>query len=309
MNINYSIIIPHKNIPDLLQRCLNSIPRREDVQIIVVDDNSDAQKVDFENFPGLNDPFVEVIFGKNENGRKGAGYARNLGLERATGKWIVFADADDCFTDCFNETLDVYKDDEESDAVFFLVTSTDLERGRHIDINNDLHEIKKHNNWNKFQFKLWHPYGKFIKHSIITNYAISFPEIQCSEDVLFSIKTNFASHKKKIDNTTIYCITERENSLVTTVTVKSLSVNFKVRCTTIDFSKKIGINDADLKNGLYNAWLRIFRKNKLAAIKLLPQAIKRCDLQSFVFAMTHNYPKLKRYWLWEKLQKIANSQK
>jgi hypothetical protein len=26
--INYSIIIPHKNIPALLQQCLNSIPRR-----------------------------------------------------------------------------------------------------------------------------------------------------------------------------------------------------------------------------------------------------------------------------------------
>ena len=39
--INYSIIIPHKNIPDLLQRCLDSIPRREDVQIID-DDNSNA---------------------------------------------------------------------------------------------------------------------------------------------------------------------------------------------------------------------------------------------------------------------------
>ena len=38
--INYSIIIPHKNIPNLLQRCLDSIPNREDVQIIVVDDNS-----------------------------------------------------------------------------------------------------------------------------------------------------------------------------------------------------------------------------------------------------------------------------
>jgi cellulose synthase/poly-beta-1,6-N-acetylglucosamine synthase-like glycosyltransferase len=62
--INYSIIIPHKNIPQLLQRCLDSIPRREDVQIIVVDDNSDANKVDFANFPGLNDPYVEVVFVK-----------------------------------------------------------------------------------------------------------------------------------------------------------------------------------------------------------------------------------------------------
>ena len=58
--INYSIIIPHKNIPNLLQRCLDSIPNREDVQIIVVDDNSDPNIVDFDKFPGLNRSNVEV---------------------------------------------------------------------------------------------------------------------------------------------------------------------------------------------------------------------------------------------------------
>ena len=45
-HINYSIIIPHKNSASLLQYCLNSIPIRDDVQVIVVDDNSDADKVD-----------------------------------------------------------------------------------------------------------------------------------------------------------------------------------------------------------------------------------------------------------------------
>ena len=49
---NYSIIIPHKNIPQLLKRCLDSIPQRDDVQIIVVDDNSSSDIVDFANFPG-----------------------------------------------------------------------------------------------------------------------------------------------------------------------------------------------------------------------------------------------------------------
>ena len=62
--INYSFIIPHKNIPDLLQRCLDSIPRREDIQIIVVDDNSDLDKVDFDHFPGISEPCVEVYFTK-----------------------------------------------------------------------------------------------------------------------------------------------------------------------------------------------------------------------------------------------------
>ena len=31
MDISYSIIIPHKNIPDLLVRCVRSIPRLPDV--------------------------------------------------------------------------------------------------------------------------------------------------------------------------------------------------------------------------------------------------------------------------------------
>ena len=36
----FSIIIPHYDIPDLLMRCLKSIPVSEDIQVIVVDDYS-----------------------------------------------------------------------------------------------------------------------------------------------------------------------------------------------------------------------------------------------------------------------------
>ena len=43
---NFTFIIPHKNIPSLLQRCIDSIPQREDVHIVVVDDNSDSCQVD-----------------------------------------------------------------------------------------------------------------------------------------------------------------------------------------------------------------------------------------------------------------------
>ena len=49
--INYTVIIPHKNIPELLQRCLDSIPERDDIQVIVVDDNSDESRVSFDHFP------------------------------------------------------------------------------------------------------------------------------------------------------------------------------------------------------------------------------------------------------------------
>ena len=101
-NINYSIIIPHKNIPQLLQRCLDSIPIRDDVQVIVVDDNSDTDKANFDNFPKQKGKNYEYYLTKEG---KGAGYARNVGLEHAKGKWVMFSDADDYFLPSFDNIL------------------------------------------------------------------------------------------------------------------------------------------------------------------------------------------------------------
>ena len=54
MNIpSISIIIPHYNIPDLLMRCLKSIPISEDIQVIVVDDNSPDADTYSERYPEL----------------------------------------------------------------------------------------------------------------------------------------------------------------------------------------------------------------------------------------------------------------
>lgn len=98
VNILYSIIIPHYNVPELLQRCLNSIPNLPSFQIIIVDDCSDGKIVDFRCFPGMERENVKCIFLKEKHG---AGFARNLGLRYACGKWVLFADADDFFIKIF----------------------------------------------------------------------------------------------------------------------------------------------------------------------------------------------------------------
>ena len=117
----YSIIIPHKNAPALLARCVASIPQRDDVQIIVVDDNSDPDIVDFDNFPITNDDHTIVIFDKSCGG---AGRARNIGMAEASGEKFIFADADDFFNYCINEVLEEYKNDK-TDIVFFNASSCD----------------------------------------------------------------------------------------------------------------------------------------------------------------------------------------
>ena len=106
VNILYSIIIPHYNIPELLQRCLNSIPDLPSFQVIIVDDCSDGKIVDFRYFPGMERENVKCIFLKE---RHGAGFARNLGLRYACGKWVLFADADDFFHKDFYNIISAYE--------------------------------------------------------------------------------------------------------------------------------------------------------------------------------------------------------
>ena len=110
--INYTIIIPHYNCPDLLNRLLDSIPQRMDLEIIVIDDNSFLDKR-----PKVCRNDVKVIQLQAEES-KGAGYARNVGIKHAVGEWLLFADSDDYYMNNFVNKLDDFKD-SKYDIIFF----------------------------------------------------------------------------------------------------------------------------------------------------------------------------------------------
>jgi len=213
--IDYTIIIPHKNIPSLLQRCLDSIPLREDVQVVVVDDNSDVELVDFSHFPKWRGNHFECYFTKEG---KGAGYARNVGLEHAKGKWLVFADADDYF---LPEVSDVFNDeiDTEAEIVFYrpkFVLNDDLEisskRGgseynRYIDVFFETgSEMGLRTRWLS-------PWSKLIKKSLVDQKHFRFEETKFSNDVMFSVLTGCESAKVVARDLGFYVVTEREGSL------------------------------------------------------------------------------------------------
>lgn len=215
-NINYSIIIPHKNIFKLLKRCLNSIPRRKDVQIIVIDDNSNFKNLESAEFPGIKDPFVEVVFAKEG---KGAGYARNIGLKKALGKWIIFADADDYFNYCIFDILDEYVN-SDYDIIYFKNTSLDCdmytlalrdhELNRYIDKYLAL-PVQRNENLLKYDNTV--PWAKIFKASLIKKHNISFDEVSNFNDVTFNYLAGFYSSKIIADPRALYCVTRRDNSI------------------------------------------------------------------------------------------------
>lgn len=212
----YSIIIPHKNTPSLLARCVASIPKREDVQIIVVDDNSDPNIVDFDNFPIINDDHTIVIFDKSGGG---AGRARNIGMAKASGEKFIFADADDFFNYCINEVLEEYKNDK-TDIVFFNASSCDsttyVNYPNRTEFRNNLFEgYKKDPKLYEYylRYECGSPWSKIIRKDLIITHNVTFQESIVNNDTKFSYTTGHLAKSVKIDQRAIYCVTFLSSSI------------------------------------------------------------------------------------------------
>ncbi|MCI8416046.1 MAG: glycosyltransferase family 2 protein [Lachnospiraceae bacterium] len=112
-NKQLSVIIPAYNTRDTIERCIKSIPEKEYVEIIIIDDGSTDRLYQYlqeKNFLSKN-----VNYYRQEN--RGAAYARNVGLQKATGTYVMFLDSDDyldtqalenVFRDCINNKYDIF---------------------------------------------------------------------------------------------------------------------------------------------------------------------------------------------------------
>jgi len=111
-----SVIMAAYNAEDTIEMALNSIPDREDVEIIVVDDgstDSTARKVREFGRAKL------VQHKKNY----GLGKALNTGLKEASGEYVVMLDADDDFYPVIFE--EIMEDLDGTDLVYFNLITND----------------------------------------------------------------------------------------------------------------------------------------------------------------------------------------
>ena len=212
--IYYSIIIPHKNMSGLLQYCLDSIPLREDVQVIVVDDNSDAEIVDFEHFPQWKGTHYEYYLTKEG---KGAGYARNVGLEHAEGRWVLIAGADDFFLPAFGAIMDEERE-TDVDLIFFRPKAVLLEdrisQSKRADVYNRFIDDYLHSSDDgRIRCRWLSDVSKFYRLQMIRDHQIRFDEIRYSNDNLFSVKAGVSARKIAVREKAFYCITESEGTL------------------------------------------------------------------------------------------------
>jgi len=190
-----SIIIPVYNVESYLDQCIASVLTQSfrDLELILVNDGSTDTSLE-KCRAWEKDPRVTILSMEN----RGVSAARNLGLQKASGKWILFLDSDDYLLDnCLESLMGMVSPDtqeviaayadrelEISDSLHQSVTA-DSVTGMILDaVNHQLlpsfYEIKP--------LSLPACWGKLFRNDIIHAHGIRFyEELRLSEDTLFHL--------------------------------------------------------------------------------------------------------------------------
>ena len=241
MNIpyNYSIIIPYRDKYDLFVKAVNSIPDREDIQIIIVDNA--PQSLLQEQIPIRMLNKVTYI---TSSPFKGAGCARNVGLKHVQGRYILFLDADDYFTSEAFFAFDKYLK-ENYNIVFFKPTSIKLSddsmSNRHLKYCNLIDEYIKKGNGEALRYRWYTPWSKLFNANYVCSNKFLFEEIKVGNDTWFSVITGHFAKTITADESIVYAVTEGENgsSLTQIRTEENYFVRFQMMIRINNFLKSI----------------------------------------------------------------------
>ena len=185
--IDISIIVPIYNAERYLRKCLDSLVNqtKKELEFILVNDGSTDTTEDI--IKTYKDKRIKYFKNKNQ----GIGKTRNFGIEKSTGKYIMFVDSDDYLEKNACEILYNKAINTNSDLVvcdFYKVyKNEELEEVRLIDFKQT--SLKKMPSLiNEINLSPW---NKIYKRELITSNNLKFIENLKYEDAPFVLLTLF----------------------------------------------------------------------------------------------------------------------
>ncbi len=191
--MKYSVIIPAYNAGKTIEKCVKSITSQsfEDYEIILINDGSeDNTAAVCESLAAEND---KIVFVDMPHG--GVSRARNAGLEKAAGDYVLFVDSDDYVSKNYFGAIESSLGDFDW-LIFSKCTFT--ENATHlVDIKpfetKSRRKVLKHTEKLICNKVINSPCTKVYRRSVIEENGIRFPEdASMSEDKAFNI--NYALH-------------------------------------------------------------------------------------------------------------------
>jgi|GEM_PF-924214 len=219
-----SIIVPVYNVEHYLATCLDSILNQtyRNLEVILVDDGSKDGSGKICDHYCAKDGRILVLHKDNE----GVGVARNIGIQRATGKYIQFVDSDDFIDGAMTETLMSAVDRgrvlplcnikmvfENQRSNYDLVT---LEKPLNLSIQQYLSSVVVDYKTNPV---IGSPCNKIFLKEIIINHHLEFQrERTFAEDFIFNLDyLRYVSNVTVLNQSLYYYRAEILNSLSKTI--------------------------------------------------------------------------------------------
>ena len=254
--VKISVIIPTYNVEEYIEDCLNSIINQtfKDMEIICINDGSQDNTLKILKEYETKDSRIKVIDQKN----KGAGSARNAGLNIAKGEYILFIDADDFIE--LNTLTELYGLAKEKNTDLIIFKSKNFINNPNEPFEekyNEMEQIPSSFKNKVFSFKdllkdfsridvtIW---TKFFKHDLIEN--VRFDEDVIFEDNLFTIDYIFNAHRIYFYDKQLHHRRLRPNSLITNTHNRKHADGIKVNNRMIKKIKDAGYYE-DVKEQLF----------------------------------------------------------
>lgn len=213
-----SVIIPVFNVAPYLNRCIESVLLQtyRNIEIILIDDGSiDESKQICDDYASI-DSRVKVIH--KQNG--GVSLARNVGIDKAVGEFILFVDGDDFIKESMLEQL--LQLQHRTGAPIVCSGFEKMEDGvitnacgKFSEIVMDSDEIAKSFFDDGYVKNIMYPpWNKLFSRSIFD--TVRFNEsLRIGEDFVFNMKAMFVSKRIAFIDCPLYVYCIRENSAMT----------------------------------------------------------------------------------------------
>ena len=184
-DVRVSVIIPVYNSAEYLGECLDSVVSQSlrETEIIIVNDcSSDGSQAIIDEYAHMDNRIHAIALEDN----KGVSFARNAGIEVASGEYIIFVDSDDYWTDSgMLEFLYGLAKRESPDLIEFGYFNVGSNGQRAIKVMHRPRtiDLRRSHDWTF----IYTPWTLLISRKLVSQHGIYFdPVLVVGEDALFN---------------------------------------------------------------------------------------------------------------------------
>ncbi len=222
-NIRVSVVVPMYNLEEYIDNSMECIVNQtlQEIEILCVDDGSTDATVAMVEEYARDDKRIRII----RNQKSNAGVARNLGLERAKGEYLLFLDGDDIFEPDLLEKM--YEQIVRDHADICVCDADQYDTKQNVFCSKPQYMRRKllpeqrpfsRTDIGKFilYFTTSVPWNKMVKREFVEKHQLHFQNIERANDQYFSIMALLlAENITVVDEVLVHYRINQEGNLTT----------------------------------------------------------------------------------------------